>query len=115
MTSVDLASARKRAVARHAQRRRNERASTDSLTGKQEATSPFQRIGISIAGAWNVINGPDGTRPAARVRQVDSELLDQELLSLLQGQVGEALKYFRVSWQSSVLRSKILLLSMFCG
>jgi hypothetical protein len=39
---------------------------------------------------WTVaglIKGRDGTRPAFRVGQVDAELLDEELLGLLKGQV----------------------------
>jgi peroxin-2 len=46
--------------------------------------------------AWNSIKGREGTRPAFRVGQVDAELLDEELIDLLKGQVGEALKYFGV-------------------
>ena len=45
---------------------------------------------------WNSIKGREGTRPAFRVGQVDAELLDEELLGLLKGQVGDALKYFGV-------------------
>ncbi|WES02037.1 hypothetical protein PX690_21455 [Bacillus velezensis] len=43
---------------------------------------------------WDTISGREGTRPAFRVGQVDAELLDEELLDLLKGQVGEGLKYF---------------------
>lgn len=46
--------------------------------------------------AWDTIKGREGTRPAYRVGQVDAELLDEELLELLKGQVGEGLKYFGV-------------------
>lgn len=49
---------------------------------------------------WNSIKGREGTRPAFRVGQVDAELLDEELLGLLKGQVGDALKCFGV-WISS--------------
>jgi peroxin-2 len=45
---------------------------------------------------WNSVKGRDGTRPAFRVGQVDAELLDEELLGLMKGQVGDALKYFGV-------------------
>jgi peroxin-2 len=43
---------------------------------------------------WDTIKGREGTKPAFRVGQVDAELLDEELLELLKGQVGEALKYY---------------------
>lgn len=45
---------------------------------------------------WSAVNGREGTRPAYRVGQVDAELLDDELLELLNGQIGEGLKYFGV-------------------
>ena len=43
-----------------------------------------------------MIKGREGTRPTFRVGQLDAEQLDEELLDLLKGQVGEALKYFDV-------------------
>ncbi len=43
---------------------------------------------------WESINGRKGTNPSFRVGQVDAELLDEELLGLLKGQVGDASKYF---------------------
>jgi peroxin-2 len=51
---------------------------------------PLNRLGPT----WDAVSSRDGTRPAFRVGQVDAELLDEELLELLRGQVGEALKYF---------------------
>ena len=59
-------------------------------------TFPFLGLGGLGHEAWDAINGRSGTRPAFRVGQVDAELLDEELLGLLKGQVGEALKYFGV-------------------
>lgn len=56
----------------------------------QRLPFPFNRLGS----AWDTISTREGTRPAFRVGQVDAELLDGELLDLLKGQVGEALKYF---------------------
>ncbi|KAI9744570.1 MAG: peroxisome assembly protein (Peroxin-2) [Claussenomyces sp. TS43310] len=55
---------------------------------------PLNRLGGAGIVAWESIRGREGTRPAFRVGQVDAELLDEELLQLLKGQVGEALKYF---------------------
>ncbi|CAK7568728.1 MAG: peroxisome assembly protein (Peroxin-2) [Sporothrix epigloea] len=48
------------------------------------------------------------TRPAFRVTQVDAELLDEELLDLLRGQVTDALQYLRggtlqEDWQPEVM------------
>ena len=40
-------------------------------------------------------NGAEG-RPAFRVGQLDTELLDEELLELMKGQLWNGLKYFRV-------------------
>ncbi|PHH71727.1 hypothetical protein CDD83_5110 [Cordyceps sp. RAO-2017] len=47
-----------------------------------------------LAPAWEAASSREGTRPAFRVAQVDAELLDDELVELLRGQVGDALKYF---------------------
>ena len=46
-----------------------------------------------VPAAWDKISGTEGTQPAFRVGQVDAELLDSELIDLLKGQAGEALKY----------------------
>ncbi|POR36060.1 Peroxisomal biogenesis factor 2, partial [Tolypocladium paradoxum] len=48
----------------------------------------------ALAPAWAAAASREGTRPAFRVSQVDAELLDEELVELLRGQVGDALKYF---------------------
>ncbi|KAI9759135.1 MAG: peroxisome assembly protein (Peroxin-2) [Chaenotheca gracillima] len=57
--------------------------------------------------AWSSISGREGTRPVFRVGQVDAELLDEELLELLRGQVGDALKFFgshlRDDWRAEIL------------
>lgn len=58
---------------------------------------PVNRLAGSSLVLWRSIKHREGTRPAFRVGQVDAELLDEELLGLLRGQVGEALKYFGVS------------------
>jgi len=44
--------------------------------------------------AWDSLSDPTGSQPSFRVGQLDAELLDEELLDLLKGQVGDALKYF---------------------
>lgn len=56
--------------------------------------SPLLRsLGGSALSLWDTVSSREGTRPAFRVGQVDAELLDEELVQLLRGQVGDALKY----------------------
>ena len=88
MTPNDFASAQQRVLAR--QQGRSARAQTAGrpLTWTQDITQ-----------TWESIKGREGTRPAFRVGQLDSELLDDELLQLLKGQIGEGLKFFGVSFQ----------------
>ncbi|KAG6029186.1 peroxisome assembly protein (Peroxin-2) [Claviceps sp. Clav32 group G5] len=67
---------------------------------------PFPLNGLSPA--WDAISSREGTQPAFRVSQVDAELLDEELVDLLKGQVGEALKYFagghlQDDWSSEIM------------
>lgn len=57
----------------------------------REASSQ-SRIGSFFGGQ----NGTEGLRPAFRVGQLDTELLDEELLELMKGQLWNGLKYFRV-------------------
>ncbi|KAK0734184.1 Pex12 amino terminal region-domain-containing protein [Lasiosphaeria miniovina] len=54
----------------------------------------LRRLGSSTLSLWDAISSREGTRPAFRVGQVDAELLDEELVELLRGQVGDALRYF---------------------
>jgi hypothetical protein len=56
---------------------------------------PFNCVASPLSSLWLIVSGREGTRPAFRVGQVDAELLDEELLELLKGQGGEALKYYR--------------------
>ncbi len=85
MPAADFAAAQQRIAARRAQRAvYQQRAHHDA-----SARSPFP-----FGGVWNAIKGRSGTKPEFRVGQVDAELLDEELLSLLKDQVGEGLKYF---------------------
>ena len=97
MTNADLVNARKRVEARRAQRIQNQNGSHLDDTSARRNLSPIERVRNSVTGVWNVLRGYEGPKPASRVRQVDTELLDQELLGLLQGQVGEALKFYQVS------------------
>ncbi|KAK4136606.1 hypothetical protein BT67DRAFT_350657, partial [Trichocladium antarcticum] len=69
--------------------------SASQLRAKIAATqSPLlRRLGTSTLSLWDTVAGREGTRPAFRVGQVDAELLDEELVELLRGQVGDALRY----------------------
>ena len=101
MTSTDFALAQQRIAAR---RQAREAETTSRLTARQDASRtrgriaqlpfPLGRLGQAGITTWDSIRGREGTRPAFRVGQVDAELLDEELLELLKGQVGEGLKYF---------------------
>lgn len=101
MASTDFALAQERIAER---RRVREAEATAKLAAQQEGSEARQRLarlpyplaGLGKAGitTWDTIRGREGTRPAFRVGQVDAELLDEELLELLKGQIGEALKYF---------------------
>jgi peroxin-2 len=99
MSSADFATAQARLAARRqAREAETQRRHAEQSAARAAATSriPFPFRGISGAGlsVWDTIKGREGTQPAFRVGQVDAELLDEELLELLKGQVGEALKYF---------------------
>ncbi|KAK8205517.1 peroxisome assembly protein (Peroxin-2) [Zalaria obscura] len=98
MSSPDFAAAQQRILARRAAR---------SAAQSQTAPSPpplpssflalplpLRQLAQQSLGAWNTISSPYGTRPYFRVGQVDAELLDEELLGLLKGQVADGLKYF---------------------
>lgn len=101
MTSTDFALAQQRLAARRAAR---ESAAQTRLIAQQSASrasaqlarlpGPLAYLGRAGLSTWDSIRGREGTRPAFRVGQVDAELLDEELLELLKGQVGEALKFF---------------------
>ncbi|WYZ44267.1 hypothetical protein EsH8_VII_000703 [Colletotrichum jinshuiense] len=97
MTSTNFAQAQQRLAARRQAREADnaarliaQRESSRARTQVDRLPFPFSRLGS----AWDSISSQDGTRPAFRVGQVDAELLDDELLELLRGQVGDALKYF---------------------
>jgi peroxin-2 len=105
MSSTNFAAAQERVLER---RRLRETEARNRLAEQQRASPlnhpalsrlpyPLNRIPQSGVAVWNSIKGREGSRPAFRVGQVDAELLDEELLGLLKGQFGDALKYFGVS------------------
>lgn len=103
MPSADFAAAQERLAARRAQRDAEARARAEARNTAHTSAQavgrlpyPFNRLGGAGLGIWDAIKGREGTRPEFRVGQVDAELLDEELLELLKGQVGEGLKYFGV-------------------
>ncbi|KAK3694908.1 Pex12 amino terminal region-domain-containing protein [Podospora appendiculata] len=69
--------------------------SESQLRARIAATqSPLLRsIGSSTLSLWDAISSREGTRPAFRVGQVDAELLDEELVELMRGQVSDGLRY----------------------
>ncbi|KAH3920636.1 hypothetical protein HBH56_007640 [Parastagonospora nodorum] len=89
MPAADFAAAQQRIAARRAQRAASQRAHHETSTNSRAIRLPF-----GLSSAWDAIKGRSGTSPFFRVGQVDAELLDEELLDLLKGQVGEGLKYF---------------------
>lgn len=102
MTSVDFAAAQQRIAERRQLRatetrvRLESQRSVDTTSALNRLPFPLRSLGQDGFNAWDTIKGREGTRPAFRVGQVDAELLDEELLELLRGQVGEGLKYFGV-------------------
>jgi len=114
MPAADFAAAQARLQARRLQREAAETARRAEEEAAKAATTsrapwPFRSIGNAALGVWDSIKGREGTRPAFRVGQVDAELLDEELLDLLKGQVGEALKYYGVCLACTKFRAKILM------
>ncbi|KAJ5713782.1 Pex N-terminal [Penicillium malachiteum] len=115
MSSTNFAAAQERVL----ERRRLREAEARARAAEQQRTSPISpqtverlpyplnRLPGSGWALWNTVKGRGGTRPAFRVGQVDAELLDEELLGLLKGQVGDALKYFgsqmREDWSHEIL------------
>ena len=101
MTSVDFGAAQQRVLRRRQLRiaqeiQIKEHQSQHTISAITRLPFPLQGIARRGFDTWDLLKGREGTRPAFRVGQVDAELLDEELLDLLKGQVGEALKYFGV-------------------
>ncbi|KAJ4984753.1 peroxisomal biogenesis factor 2 [Stagonosporopsis vannaccii] len=97
MPAADFAAAQERIAARRARRAAMARAQHEApQPSRALGRLPFPLDRLSAAGlsAWDAVKGREGTRPEFRVGQVDAELLDDELLELLKGQVGEGLKHF---------------------
>ncbi|ELR09967.1 hypothetical protein GMDG_00725 [Pseudogymnoascus destructans 20631-21] len=100
MSSADFQAAQQRIAARQAAH-----AASVASQLHAPASSPLHkhlshlppslnRLGAAGITAWDTIRGRSGTSPAFRVGQADAELLDEELLSLLRGQITSGLKYF---------------------
>lgn len=104
MTSLDFVAAQQRIQERRKARITADRARLEAERNAN-ANNALHRIPFGFGGrvldTWDAIKGREGTRPAFRVGQVDAELLDEELLELLRGQVGDGLKYFGVRPQMS--------------
>lgn len=102
MASPEYTAAQERILARRrlqvigVQTRPESRSHLQTLDVLTRLPLPFQRLGRQATELWNVVRGTEGTRPDFRVGQVDAELLDEELLELLKGHVGEGLKFFGV-------------------
>jgi peroxin-2 len=114
MTSIRFAAAQQRVLA-HRQLRGAERQTRLESRSRQQASSVLTRLPFPFGGlarngieTWDAIKGREGTRPAFRVGQVDAELLDEELLELLKGQVGEGLKFFGVCTSGAIVGTKPL-------
>ncbi|KAL8733432.1 MAG: hypothetical protein Q9181_003579 [Wetmoreana brouardii] len=113
MTSVDFDAAQQRVADRRQARalesrsRNQARSSEHALKAASHLPFPLNTWSQRGIDAWDSIKGRSGTYPAFRVGQVDAELLDEELLELLKGQIGEALKFFgshlRDEWSSEIL------------
>jgi peroxin-2 len=98
MTSSSFAQAQERLDARRRARETAAQASLPRSTSSSFGRLPFplSNLGRASLSTWERIKGREGTGPAFRVGQVDAELLDEELLEMLRGQIGEGLKYFGV-------------------
>lgn len=118
MTNPSFAEAQARLAQRRAARESQARArvateqSASRLRSQLSAhPSPLLRtLGGGALSLWDALSSREGTRPAFRVGQVDAELLDEELVSLLREQVGDALKYvggvgrdLKEEWSDEVL------------
>lgn len=112
MTSIDFAAAQARVLERRRQRELEARNRLPDRTAQLAPVASKLPYPLSVLPnkglyLWDTIKGREGTRPAFRVGQVDAELLDEELLGLLKGQVGEGLKYFGVSCGPTCLLSML--------
>ena len=78
-----------------------------SFNDARERIASLQPPDIPNNSLWTTLLSREGTRPSIRVGQVDAELLDEDLIQLLKGQVGEALKYYGThlqdEWSSEII------------
>jgi peroxin-2 len=104
MTSANFAAAQKRVLDRRRLQETQTRSAianqSQTLRANQDALQrlpyPLNRLSTYGIHLWGTVKGREGTAPSFRVGQVDAELLDEELLDLFKGQVGDGLKYFGV-------------------
>lgn len=118
MSPGSFAAAQQRIAAR--QLARQHEAQSDQVARQRSLTSisstlsrlpyPLKRSPELLSSLWTTITNPDGTQPTIRVSQVDAELLDAELLTLLKSQVGDALKYFNQHVQDDYSQEILLAL-----
>lgn len=98
MTSPDFAAAQARVIARRAAAARPAPPPTPPSLPPALLNLPpgLRSLASTTLSTWTTFrhNPPTAPTPYFRVGQVDAELLDEELLQLLRGQVGDALKYF---------------------
>ncbi|KAK1755235.1 Pex12 amino terminal region-domain-containing protein [Echria macrotheca] len=104
-----LAARRQAREAENAARAAAQRSESQLRARIEASQSPLlRRLGSSTLSFWDAISTREGTRPAFRVGQVDAELLDEELVELLRGQVGNALRYvgggaIKDDWHAEIL------------
>ncbi|KAM4058593.1 pex2/pex12 domain-containing protein [Hirsutella rhossiliensis] len=97
MTDSSFAQAQQRVVARRQAREAQAAAAAAASSRAHQLRLGLQRLPFplnQLGPVWEAASSRQGTRPAFRVAQVDAELLDDELVELLRGQVADALKYF---------------------
>ncbi|KAI9670246.1 MAG: peroxisome assembly protein (Peroxin-2) [Alyxoria varia] len=114
MTSVDFAAAQQRIAARRAQNASSIGSSSLPSIGSgalSNLPAPIAKPLVSLQRHLSALIGHGSFHfPAFRSGQLDAELLDEELLSLFTGQVGEALKYYGSSLREDWVREIQLLL-----
>jgi peroxin-2 len=110
MSSSSFAAAQERILARQKARQQEARAlhqQTEIATTQPALRRVAQSVRPQLTWFWTTLLDSEGTRPTFRVGQVDAELLDEELLGLLKGQVGDALKYLGAhlqdDWSQEIL------------
>ena len=111
MTSSTFKEAQERLLARRAAREVTLAAEPPADVAAQ-LPFPLNRAATRLSPFWSAIQGREGTRPSYRVGQVDAELLDEELLQLLKGQIGDALKYYGAHLQDDWAEEILLTLRL---